>query len=104
MIDLIEELNFQIALNVTPIVLDDYAYYGYTVNNLTLRTPANTADVTLNINGTPITGLTAITGSSTIAAYTASAANTLVVGNNLTMTVNSATATYLYGSLKLTRT
>jgi len=104
MIELIEEISFNVSTQNTPVVIDDYAWYGYTVNNVTLRTPSGTCNVTFDISGTPITGLSAIDGTSVLASFTATAANVLSVASNLTMDINSATATFIYGSMKVTRT
>lgn len=85
-------------------VLDQSASYNYTINTLIIATSAGTATVAVNINGTPVTGISAVSVSSTPATGTGSAANAVVVGDKVTMVVSAPSSAANMGfTLKYTR-
>ena len=101
----IEELNFNVYVNgETNIYLDDYAWYGYQVSGLTLRTPVGTCYLDMVISGTSITGMINITGTTTINTYYAITNNIVHSGDNFYIHINTnLDAFYLIGSVVLIR-
>jgi len=91
--NLVEEFTGQIespAASPKVYVLDQKAAFGYVINTLDVQTSAGSCSVAIYINGTVVTGLSAVgavSGSDTTG--TASAANTVAAGNNVTMQVSS---------------
>jgi hypothetical protein len=69
--------------------LDQSASYAYTINTIALATSAGTATVAVQINGSNVTGMSAISVSSTPTTATASAANSVAPGDKVTMVVTS---------------
>jgi hypothetical protein len=88
----VEEVNLQDIGTALPastytIVLD--AKYARTINELTVDAGAGTCTLTMNINGTPVTGISAVSVSTTEATYTATAANAIAVGDTVTIVTTS---------------
>lgn len=72
------------------ITLVQYAAYAFTINSLkNIGTVAGTVTGSLQINGTPVTGLSSLSLTSTPANPTATAANTVAVGNTITFVTTS---------------
>lgn len=85
-------------------VLDQYASYAYTINTLKIITASGTVTAAVKINGTAVTGISAVSVSSTIATGTASAANTVAIGDRVTLeTSSNSTALDMAFTLKVTR-
>lgn len=73
--------------------LDTYAPFGYTVTEVyQIQTSSGTVTAALKINGTAITGLSAISVSSTPQNVAASGANSVAAGNGLTVVFSSNSA------------
>ena len=92
--NLIEEISFLdsntgIAAQTYTIIL--YANYPCTVDEIRAICDAGSATVSLEINGTPITGAS-LTVTNSINSATASSGNTLNIGDKLTMTVSAPSA------------
>lgn len=86
-------------------ILDESASYAYTINTLIIKTTAGTLTAAVQINGTPVTGISAVSVSSTPTTATATAANTVSIGNRITLVCSSSSApTDLSFTLKFTRT
>lgn len=84
--------------------LDLYAASAATINSLKVITVSGTCTVAVKINGTSVTGISAVSASSTIATGTASAANTVAVGDKITLVVSSnSSAADLQFTVKYTR-
>jgi hypothetical protein len=88
----IEEVNLQDIGTALPastytIVLD--AKYARTINELTVDAGAGTCTLTMNINGTPVTGISSVSVSTTEATYTATAANAIAIGDIVTIVTTS---------------
>ena len=67
--------------------LNNYVPAGVTITKLHAETASGTCDLTVNINGTPVTGITSVGASSTRVTATATAANTAATGDRLTLTI-----------------
>ena len=88
----IEEINLQDIGTALPastytVVLD--AKYARTINELTVDAGAGTCTLTMNINGTPVTGISSVSVSTTEATYTATAANAIAIGDIVTIVTTS---------------
>jgi len=84
--------------------LELYAQYAYTINELKIISELGTCTAAVKINGTDVTGISAVSVSATIATGTASAANTVAIGDKITMVISSpSTLDNLQASLKTTR-
>jgi hypothetical protein len=81
------------------------AIYAATINTIKgIQTDSGTITVAVNINGTPVTGLSAIAVTSTPQNVTATAANTIAVGDVVTVVLSAnASATNLRFSMEATR-
>lgn len=105
---LVESISFQDAgtgLSASTYVLELYAEYGYTINELKIISGAGTCSAAVKINGTNVTGISAVSVSTTIATGTASAANTVVAGDKVTLVTSSTSSLdNLQATLKTTRT
>lgn len=106
---IVEDLAFaqQTVANTTGnnLALDAKAAYGYTINQIRgLVTSSGTCTVAIQINGTNVTGLSALSVSSVAQDVSASAANTVAVGGRVTLviTANSSGANLEF-TLKRTR-
>jgi hypothetical protein len=98
--------NFQLATGInTTIYLIPDAIYAATINSLKgLQTDSGTITVTININGTPVTGLSAISVTSTPQDVTATALNTITIGDVVTLvTTSNSSAVNLRFSMEATR-
>jgi hypothetical protein len=85
--------------------IDLSAPYGYVINSLVTQTAAGTATVAIQINGTNVTGLSAVAVGTTLATTNATAANTVTAGQKVTMVVSAASGiTELSYALRFTRT
>lgn len=103
----VENLSFQdngASIPASTYTLELYAAYAYTINQLKIISASGTCTVAVNINGTPVTGISAVSVSNSIATGNGSAANTVAIGDKVTLvtTLNSA-LTNLQASLKITR-
>jgi hypothetical protein len=77
---------------------------AFTVNELIAATTSGTVTLDVKINGTSITGLSAVAVSSTPSTTTATAANTIAAGDTLTVVATSPSSPVdLVLTLKLTR-
>ena len=84
--------------------LDAYAAFGYTINSLAIKTGSGTCNATVKINGTAVTGISAIGVTSRVGVYTASGANTVTAGQRVIVTLDTtAAATDIELTLKYTR-
>lgn len=90
--------------NVT-IPLDAKALYGYTITQIRgLDLSAGTITVAIQINGTPVTGLSALSATTTAQDATATAANVVAAGDRVTVVFSSnASATGIEFTLAATR-
>ena len=80
------------------------ARYDFTINSIALQTDVGTATVAIKINGTNVTGLSAVGATNSIVDTNATAANSVAIGDIVTLTISSiVTATSLSGNLKITR-
>lgn len=85
-------------------VIDLSAAYAYTVNTLIIKSASGTCTAKLTIEGTDITGISAVSVSSSEATGTATAANSVAVGNTLALVVSSnSDATDVSFTIKTTR-
>lgn len=85
--------------------LDEYAVAAGTINSLRIALSAGTATVAIKINGTNVTGLSAVSVTTTQSGTNASAANTYAVGDRITLVVSSpSSAADLSFTLKCTLT
>ena len=66
------------------------APFGFTINSLTADDDSGTVTVAVKINGTNVTGLSAVAVSSTKATTNATAANTVATGDVVSLTFSSA--------------
>jgi len=79
--------------------------FAYTIDSLDVETASGTITVAVKVNGTAVTGLSAVAASSTPASATATAANTVAVGDYLTfVTSSNSGATGLLFGITITRT
>ena len=86
------------------ITLRLYAHYAFTINELRIKTASGTCTVAVKIDGTDVTGISAVAVSSTEATGTATAANSVSVGQTVTLVISdSSSVANLVGSLKFTR-
>lgn len=85
-------------------ILDQSAAYAYTINTLIVATASGTCTAAVKINGTNVTGISAVSVSSTPATGTASAANSVAIGDKVTLVLSSiSSAADLSFTLKVTR-
>lgn len=105
---LIEEIDFEdttTGIAAQTYTLSCYAQYGYTIDLLKIIAGGGTCTAAVKINGTSVTGISAIAVSTTIATGTASAANTVVAGDIVTLVITAPTSlNNLQASIKTTRT
>lgn len=85
--------------------IDEYAATAGTINSLAIKLASGTCTVAVKINGTNVTGLSAVAVTSTQSVTAATAANTFTAGQRITMvvTVPSAAADLAF-TLKATLT
>lgn len=86
--------------------LTSYAPYPFIINGINqIATTSGTITVAIKINGTNVTGLSALAVTSSPANYTASAANVVAAGDRVTVVTSStSSALNLELSLAITRT
>ena len=85
-------------------VLDLKAPYAYTINSLAAKTASGTCTAKLTIDGTDVTGITALAVSSTEDFDDATAANAVSVGDTVALVISSnSTALDLQFTVKVTR-
>jgi hypothetical protein len=77
------------SIAATTYTIELYANYAYTINELKIIADAGTCTADLKINGTNVTGISAVSVSTSIATGTASAANTVAVGDKITLVTTS---------------
>jgi len=103
----VESLSLQdggTGIAATTYTLELYAAYAYTINELKIIADAGTCTAAVKINGTNVTGISAVSVSTVIATGTASAANTVAVGDKITLVTTSTSGlNNLQASLKTTR-
>ena len=81
-----------------------YAEFAYTINELKIISGSGTCNAAVQINGTNVTGISAVSVSSSIATGTATAANTVSTGNKITLVISSTSSLVnLQATLKITR-
>ena len=102
---MVDQIDFE---SVEPgddtITLRLYAHYAFTINELRIKTASGTCTVAVKIDGTDVTGISAVAVSSTEATGTATAANSVSVGQTVTLVISSSSSVAnLAGSLKFTR-
>jgi hypothetical protein len=84
--------------------LDQYAMAAYTINEIRIISASGTVTAAVKIDGTNVTGISAVAVSSSEATGTASAANSVSVGNTVTLVLSSnAAALDVRFTLKITR-
>lgn len=85
-------------------VLDAKATFPYTIDGLVIDSLDNTGTVAVQINGTNVTGLSAVSATTTLSDTNATAANSVVAGNAVTLVFTSiATTASFVGKLRVTR-
>lgn len=85
--------------------LDEYAAYGYTINTLITKMVSGTCTISIKINGTNVTSISAHSATSSQVTSTASGANTVAAGDRVTMVLASSSSPVdLAFTLKVTRT
>lgn len=85
-------------------VLDEYAKFAYNIDDITIKLASGTVTVAIKINGTNVTGLSAIAATSTQATSTATAARTVNVGDKVTMVWSSSSTPVDLGfTMKMSR-
>ena len=102
---MVDQIDFE---SVEPgddtITLRLYAHYAFTINELRIKTASGTCAVAVKIDGTDVTGISAVAVSSTEATGTATASNSVSVGQTVTLVISdSSSVANLVGSLKFTR-
>lgn len=73
-------------------VLELYAWAAYTISAIKVICDSGTCNLAIQINGTNVTGISAVAVSSTIATGTASGANSVAIGNKITMVLSSTSS------------
>lgn len=97
-----QDINTSIAATTYTLVL--YANYAFTINELKIISGSGTCTAAVQINGTNVTGISAVSVSTTIATGTASGANSVSVGQKVTLVITSpSTLDNLQATLKITR-
>lgn len=94
------------SLSATTYVINTYATYSYTINGIYgLKHTSGTSTLAVKINGTSVTGLSALSVTSTPQNATASGANTVAVGDQVTYVLSSVSSPVnLFSTLSITRT
>ena len=79
------------SINPTTYTLQLYVPYtnGYTIKALYIQSASGTCTASLQINGTPVTGISAVSVSSVLATANATGANTASQGNTITLVISS---------------
>lgn len=85
-------------------VLDEKAAFAYTIDSLSAKLGAGTANLAIQINGVSVTGLSALAASTSQASASATAARSVAPGDRVTLVVSSTSgASDLALTLKYTR-
>jgi hypothetical protein len=85
-------------------VLDQYAAYAYTINNLYIKSSSGTCTAKLTIDGSDVTGISSVSVSSSEASAEATAANAVSVGNTVALVISSnSSAEDVSFTVKITR-
>ncbi len=107
-VGLVESISFEdsgTSIAAQTYTLELSAAYPYTINTLNIIAGAGSCTAAVQINGTPVTGISAVSVSTTIATATGSAANAVAIGDKVTLVISSPTTLdNLQASLKTTRT
>lgn len=105
---LVENISFQDlnqGISSTTYVIEYYAAYAYNINQLKIVADAGTCTAAVKINGTNVTGISAVSVSTSVATGTATAANAVAVGDKVTLVITSPSGlNNLQASIKTTRT
>lgn len=105
---LIETVNFEdstTGISAQTYCLDLSANYGYTISTLNILCTSGTCTAALQINGTNVTGLSAISVSSTLSATNASGANIVTSTNRVNLVISSPSGlNNLIANVKIVRT
>lgn len=88
------------------VYLTTYAPFACTIDSIqNIKTTSGTVTAAVKINGTNVTGLSAVAVTSTVQDVSASGANTVAVGDEITLVLSSASSPVgLRGTLVMTRT
>ncbi len=99
------QFTFVGAASNGTIAIDSKAWFAYTINGVRgLDLSAGTITVAIQINGTPVTGLSALSATTTAQDATATAANTVAIGDRVTVVLTSnASAADIEFTLSATR-
>lgn len=104
---LVEAISFQDAgtsIAATTYVLELYAEYAYTINEMRIISGAGTVTANLKIGSTSVTSCSAVSVTTTITSCTASGANTVAVGDKITLvTTSNSGLNDLQATIKTTR-
>lgn len=104
---MVEAISFQDAgtsISNTTYVLELYAEYAYTINEMRIVSGAGTVTANLKIGSTSVTSCSAVSVSTSITSCTASGANTVAVGDKITLVTTSASSLdNLQATIKTTR-
>jgi len=73
-------------------VLDQYAKFAYTINDITIDLGSGTVSAALQIDGVDVTSCTGISASTTEATTTCTGAAAVAAGNTVTMVLSSASS------------
>ena len=87
-------------------IMHTYAVFPFTINSINgLKHTSGTSTLAVKINGTDVTGLSALSVSSTPQNATATAANSVAIGDQITFVVSSGSSPVdLFSTLSITRT
>ena len=87
-------------------IMHTYAVFAFTINSINgLKHTSGTSTLAVKINGTDVTGLSALSVSSTPQNATATAANSVAIGDQITFVVSSGSSPVdLFSTLSITRT
>lgn len=90
----------------TTVYLTTYARFPFTIDSIqNIQTTSGTISLAVRINGTNVTGLSAVAVTSTSQDVNATAANTVAIGDEITMVWSSnASAIDIRGTLLITKT
>jgi hypothetical protein len=84
------DLNFELQSGQdASFTLHQYASFGYIIDKAYYKTDSGTISAAIKINGTNITGLSALSISSTEGSASATAANVVSIGDTVSVTTSS---------------
>lgn len=85
-------------------VIDEYAKFAYSIDDITTKLASGTVTVAIKISTVDVTGLSAIAVTSTQATTLATAANIVNVGAKVTMVLSSVSSPVDFGfTMKMSR-